>query len=67
MQGPCQEASGRKTIGKWPKDHSGDILTKNVAGFCSFPKNLHGAKMKSFELIVVAEGISRQSSIDCVM
>lgn len=38
---------------------------KNVASFCSSPKNLLEAKLKSFRLTALAK-ISRQPSIDCV-
>ena len=46
---PAQEVSeGRDIISKWPKDHSCDILATNGAAFCSFPKSLPEAKLKSF-------------------
>ena len=51
----------------WPRDHSCDILVKKVAAFCPCPKSLPEAKVKSFELIQLAEEISKQSSIEFVM
>ena len=51
----------------WPRDHSYDILVKNTAAFCSCLKSLPEAKLKSFGLIVFAEEISRQPSVDCVV
>ena len=41
-----------------------DILAKYVVVFCPCPKNLPEVKLKSFELISLAE-ISKQPSIDC--
>jgi hypothetical protein len=35
--------------------------------FCSCPKNLPEAKLKSFRLIVLAKETSRQPNVDCVM
>lgn len=40
---------------------------KNVADFCPSFKDLPEAKLKSFELILSVEEISRQPSIDCHM
>ena len=51
----------------FPRDCSCDILVKKVAAFCSCPKSLFEAKMKSFGLILLAEEISKQCSIDSVM
>jgi hypothetical protein len=41
-------------------------LATNVAVFCSCPKYLQEAKLKSFGLMVLAEEISKQPSIYCV-
>lgn len=51
--------------------HHCDILTKNMAFFflfffCPCLKNLLGAKLKSYGLILLAEEISRQSNNDSV-
>lgn len=50
----------------WSKDQSCDILMKNVAGFCLYPKSLPEAKVKSLGLIVFVKEISKQSGIDSV-
>ena len=34
----AQEVSEEKNFSMWPRDHSCDILAKNVADFCSYPK-----------------------------
>lgn len=39
-----QEVSEGKTISKWLRDHSYNILAKYVAAFCPCPKNLSKAK-----------------------
>ena len=36
---PAQEISEEKNISKWPRDHSYDILAKNVAALCTCLKN----------------------------
>lgn len=51
--------SYRKNINKWSRDHSDYILAKNAAAFCSCPKNLPEAELKSFGLIALAKEISR--------
>ena len=51
----------------WPRDCSCDILVKNVAAFHHCPESLPEAKVKSFGLILLAEEISKQPSIDSVM
>lgn len=38
---PAQEVSDRKST----RDHSVDVLVKNVAGFCPYLKNLPEAKL----------------------
>ena len=45
------------------RDHSCDVLAKNEASFCPCPKNLSEAKLKSFELMALAEETSRQSAL----
>ena len=50
-----------------PRNHSCDILVKNVAAFCPCPKSLLEAKVKRFGLILLSEKISKQSSIDSVI
>lgn len=59
-----QEVSEKKNINIWRNNHSCDILVKNVAAFCPCLKGLPKAKVKSFELIPLAEEISKQPSID---
>jgi hypothetical protein len=45
-----------------------DILVKNVAVFSSCPKlNLFEAKLKRFRLITLAEKISKQLNVDCIL
>lgn len=48
---------------KWPRDHSCDILAKNMAAFCLCPKYLTEAKFKSLGLMVLAREISRHLTI----
>lgn len=43
------------------------FLAKNVAAFCSGPKNLPEAELKSNGLISLVEEIPRQSNIDSVI
>ena len=49
------------------RDHSCDIMVKEVVAFYPCPKSLPEAKVKSFGLISLAEEISKQSSKDSVM
>lgn len=42
-------------------------MAKNVAAFCPCLRNPPEAKLKDFELILLAEEISRQLYIDVVM
>ena len=51
----------------WPRNQACDILMKNVAAFCSLPEHLPEAKGKSFRLILLAEEILKQPSIDSVV
>ena len=48
-----------------PRDCSCDILVKEMPAFCPCPKSLPEAKVKSFGLILLAEEILKQPSIDC--
>ena len=43
----AQEVSEENTS-MWLRDHSCDILLKNVAAFCPCPKNLPEANLKNF-------------------
>ena len=49
-----------------PRDCSCDILVKNVADFCPCPETLLKTKVKSFELIPLAEEILNHPNIDSV-
>lgn len=65
---PAQEVSeGKDITSKWPKDHSCNILAKNGATFCSFPKSLPGAKLKSFWINGVCRGGFKTASVDSVL
>ena len=48
----------------WPRDLSCDNLVKDMTASCLCPKSLPEAKVKSFGLILLAEEISKQPSID---
>lgn len=61
------QVSEEKIISKCPRDHSCDVLAKNVAAFCPFPKNLLEAKLKSFRLMALTERILRQPSTNSVI
>ena len=50
-----------------PTDHSWDILVKKVAAVCLCQKSLPESKVKSFGLILLAEEISKQPSIDSIV
>lgn len=60
--GPDTEVLERINI----KDHYYDVLAKNMVNFCN-PKNLPEVKLKSFVLLLLAEGTERHSHIDCVL
>ena len=60
---PAQEVS--ENIITWPRDHSCEILAKNVAVFAFFRKIC--PKFKTLRLMALAEEISRQHSIDSVI
>jgi hypothetical protein len=63
---PSQEVSEGKNIIDWSGDYSCDILVKNVTVFYSCSKNHPKTKLKSLGLMVLAEDILRQPSIDCI-
>ena len=46
---PAQEVLEGRNISKWPRDHSCDILTKNVTGLCPCSINLPETKLKSLD------------------
>ena len=62
-----QEVSEEKNVSLWPRDQACDILMKHVAAFCTRPKSLSEANVKSFRFIPLAEEISKQTSFDCLM
>ena len=45
--GLTQEVSEKKNFSMLPRNHSCDILAKNIAYFCHCPKSLPKAKVKS--------------------
>ena len=59
--GLTQEVSA-KDVSMLSRDYPCDILWKEVATFCPFPKSLPEVK---FRLILLEEEISKQLSIDC--
>ena len=50
----------------WPRDIYCDILVKNVVAFCPFLKSVPKDKVIHFRMILLAEEISKQPSIDSV-
>ena len=56
----AQEVSEEINFRILPRDHSCDILVKNVAAFRPCPNSLPEAKVKSFRLTVLAKQISKQ-------
>ena len=60
-----QEVSEEMNFSVLPRDHS-YTLVKNVADFCPCLKSLPEAKVKNFGLVLLAEDISKQPSIDSV-
>lgn len=60
---PGPEFSEVKTVSKWARSHSDDILAKNVAALGPCPKNLLEAKLKRFGLTMLAEGFKTASSL----
>ena len=65
-EGLAQDVSEEQNINIWPRDHSCDILVKKLAAFCPC-LSLPETKVKSFRLIMLAEGISKQPCIDSIM
>lgn len=63
---PGQEVSEGNNISNWPRDHSCDILTKNVAHFCPCPENLQ-VILKSTGFISLAEEVSKEPNIGSVV
>lgn len=43
------------------------VLAKNVAAFCPCPKSVSEVKLKCFGLIALAEKISKQPIIVCIV
>ena len=56
-----------KNFSMLPRDGSCNNLVKNVAAFCLCPKSLPEAKVKRFELMPLAEEISKPPRIDSAM
>ena len=54
-EGQAQEMSKEDKTSNWARDHSYDILAKNVAPFYLCTKNLLKAKSKSMGQISLAE------------
>ena len=48
-EGLAQDVS-EEDISRWPRDHSFNILVKNMAAFYPFPKSLPEAKLKNYGL-----------------
>lgn len=65
---PVPEVLEEKNINMLTGDNSFDIFVKkNVAAFCPSPKYMTDAKLKSCGLSVLAEEITRQPNIDCLV
>lgn len=64
---PAEEVSEGNNSCSWARDHSNGILAKNMAAFCPGQKLLTEAKLKNFELISLAEEISREPNVDSVV
>ena len=63
--GLAQEVS-EENFNMLPRDHSCEILVKNVAALCPCPKSPPKTKVERFRLITLAK-ISKQPSIDSVL
>ena len=50
-----------------PREHTCEILVKNVAAFCFCPKRLPKVKVKRFRLITLPKEILKQPSIDFIV
>lgn len=62
------EISEEKNISKWPRDHSCNILVRNMTVFyVLFQKKSADAKLKSFRFTVSAEELYKQPSIDSLV
>jgi hypothetical protein len=60
--GLAQEVSEEKNSSKRTKEHSCNILAKNMAAFFPCLKNMPEAKLKSFELMTLAEEIMQMNN-----
>lgn len=56
-----------KAIIMWPRDHSYDILAKNVVGCYPYLKSPSEVNLKIFHSMSLSEEISGQPSIGSVM
>jgi hypothetical protein len=65
-RGLAQEVSDRN-FSMLPREHSCDILVRNVAVSCPYLKSLPETKVKRFRLIVLAKEISNQPNIDSIL
>ena len=59
MVGACSRGFKGGNFSILPRDYFCDVLVKQVAAFCSCLKSLPEDKVKSFELIPLAEEISK--------
>ena len=57
----AQEYSEGKNFSVLPRNHSCDILVKEMTAFCPCPKSLPEGNMKNFGLIPLAEEISKKA------
>ena len=64
MEGLVQEVSEGKNVNVWLRDSSWAILVKDLNAFCLCLKSLPEAKVRKFRLLVLANKISKQPSID---
>lgn len=64
---PVPKVLKEKNINMWTGDNSFDIFVKNVAAFCPSPKYMTGAKLKSCGLTALAEEITREPSMSCLV
>lgn len=62
---PTQELSGGHNIPNWARDHSWDILSRNVAAISPCPEILPETELKGFGLNSLVEEIPRHSNSDC--
>ena len=59
-----QEVSEEENFSMLPRDHSSNILLRNMVAFCLCLTILPEAKVKSFVLMLLAKEISKQLNID---